>query len=77
VTRAHQSTKDLEAEAARESQEAEDNLVAFFESLDEKALAEYRELAERDRRFGENISAERDAADALAASASGRKSGPQ
>ena len=54
-----QSTKDLEAEAARESQAAEDNLVTFFESLDENSLREYRELASRDLRFGENLEAER------------------
>jgi hypothetical protein len=59
VTRSPQSTKDLEEEAARESQEAENNLVTFFESLDEKSLAEYRTLAQRDLRFGEDLTAER------------------
>lgn len=52
-------TTNLETKAIRESEEAEDSLVAFFESLDESSRAEYQELADRDRRFGEDLDAER------------------
>jgi hypothetical protein len=39
--------------------DAEDALVAFFESLPEAARREYAALAELDRRFGEDVHAER------------------
>lgn len=43
--------------------EASDEIVAFFRALPAEARAEYEALAELDRRFGEDVEAER-AADA-------------
>jgi hypothetical protein len=37
----------------------EDDLVAFFRSLDEAARREYEKLAEVDKRYGEDVEAER------------------
>jgi hypothetical protein len=43
----------------RVTAEAEDALVAFFEGLPADARREYAALAELDRRFGEDVGAER------------------
>ncbi len=53
-----ESTKDLEAKAAEDSHRAEEELLAFFHALPADARAEYRALAERDLRFGEDVRAE-------------------
>jgi hypothetical protein len=42
---------------------ASDDLVRFFRALREAAQREYRALAEADRSFGEDVSAERRARD--------------
>ncbi len=50
------TTHDSEREA---SESLADAIVEFFQALPEAARREYAGLAELDRRFGENVAAER------------------
>ena len=53
-------SKADEHDSEREANERlADAIVAFFQALPEAARREYAALAELDRRFGENVAAER------------------
>jgi hypothetical protein len=47
------------SDAKPEAVEPSDEIVAFFRALPAEARAEYEALAELDRRFGEDVDAER------------------
>ena len=58
VAEARDATLSIVEDDSEKAEEGGESIVAFFRSMSAKQRAEYEELAERDRRYGEDSAAE-------------------